>query len=560
MPFSNLWKSMLVLLLLGVACKYTPYLKYYTALPGKYPRFHKHDRLTGSINRYRSCYDVTFYALDITPDINEKKLAGTVDIRFTAQRDFDTLLLDLHPCFHIRKLEAAEGTARYYRKRDALFVVFAKTQQQGNVNTIRISYDGTPITLAGYCTVNWSKDKNNTPWINTLCEGVGARLLWPCKDLLYDEADSSSMRITVPQGLTAVCNGILRSKTDHDSSSTFYWYASNPINVYNLSFAIGDYKRIVIPYKNASGTHDLQAYVLSYREERAKKHLEQLPDQIAFLEKIYGEYPWYNDGYKLAETPGSTSMEHQTAIHYTVRYRNNRFGYDDLLLHETAHEWWGNSVTAADYGDLWLHEGFATYSELLYTEHKAGHESYEGNMQYILSNPGGKAIDNKVPIVKKYGVRYSPLVAKRDDDIYNKGCVTLHSLRWVMQDDSLFFRTLKTFYAAHRKSTVSTAQFIAHVNKMTGKDYNWFFKQYLFDHRVPELNYYITRSAGKQVLHYYWKNTAADFDKAPLRIKCGTAEKLIYPSAKEQEQIIESEEPLQFYPAQIYYTDKLLKS
>lgn len=552
MPLSKAWKSLLVLLLLTAACKYTPYLKYYTALPGKYPRFHKHDRLTGSINRYRSCYDVTFYALDITPDISEKKLAGKVDIRYTALRDFDTLLLDLHPCFKIKKLEAGGQPLKHYRRRDALFVVFKNRQAAGSQNTISVTYEGSPINLAGYCTVNWSKDKNNTPWINTLCEGVGARLLWPCKDLLYDEADSSSMRITVPQGLTAVCNGILRSKTDHDSSSTFYWYASNPINVYNLSFAVGDFKRIVIPYKNASGPHDLQAYVLSYREERAKKHLEQLPDQIAFFEKIYGEYPWYNDGYKLVETPGSTSMEHQTAIHYTARYHNNRFGYDDLLLHETAHEWWGNSITAADYGDLWLHEGFATYSELLYTEHKAGYENYEANMLYMISNPEGKIIKNKVPVVKKYNVRYSPLVAKRDDDIYNKGCVTLHSLRWVMQDDSLFFRTLKTFYAEHKKSTVSTAQFIAHVNKMTGKDYNWFFKQYLFDYRVPELNYYISRSPGKQVLHYYWKNTTADFDKVPMRIKCGTQITIVYPGPKEQQITIDSEEYAGFYRASVY--------
>lgn len=542
------------------ACKYTPYLKYYTALPGKYPRFHKHDRLIGSVNRYRSCYDVTFYGLDIKPDIVNKKLGGSVAIRYNALNDFDTLLLDLHPCYTIRKLDAGNEQVRYKRKRDALFVIFKKTQKAGTQNTITISYEGEPVVLAGYCTVNWNTDKNNNPWINTLCEGVGAHLLWPCKDLLYDEADSSSMRITVPKGLTAVSNGILREKKDSETESVFYWYASNPINVYNLSFAIGNYKRLTFTHTNASGPHELQTYVLAHNEERAKKHFEQLPAQIAFLEKTYGEYPWYNDGYKLVETPGSTSMEHQTAIHYTPRYRNSWMGFDALLMHETAHEWWGNSVTAADYGDLWLHEGFATYSEVLYTEHKTGLGNYQAYMLYLMNNADGKMIHNEVPVVKKYGVRYSPLIAKRDDDIYNKGCVTLHCLRWAMQDDSLFFRTLKTFYGEYKKSQVTTAQFIAHVNKMTGKDYNWLFKQYLFDTRVPELNYAITRLPGKQILQYYWKNTAPEFSQMPLSVKCGSEYKLIYPASAKKELVMESDSSLSFFAPTCYYTLKNLSS
>lgn len=539
--------SLVIVLFAG--CKYTPYLKYYTARKGHYPRFFKHDRLIGSKNHFRTCYDVTHYALDVKPNIEEQRLSATMKISFTALTDFDTLLLDLHPCYKIKSLTAASGTPRFYRRRNALFVVFKTRQQKGTANAISISYEGKPITLAGFCPVVWNTDRNGAPWFATICEGIGAHTLWPCKDLLYDEADSSSMCITVPKGLTAVSNGVLQKTEERGNETAFYWRASNPINVYNLSFAVGNFTKVTKIYENASGLHALTFYLLAHRAADGEKHLEQIKDMFAFLEKTFGEYPWYNDGYKMVQTPGGTSMEHQTSIHYSGIFRNNGMGVDALLLHETAHEWFGNSITAADYGDLWLHESFATYAEWLYTEHKSKPEHYAGFVNYHLVNANGKVIYNKVPIAKKTGVRYMALVAERDQDIYNKGATVLHSLRWAMQDDSLFFRMLKTFYGKHKKSQITTADFIAHVNQVSGKDFGWFFNQYLFDYRVPELNYYISRQGEKQTLHYRWKNTVPGFDKMPLRVMCGAENRLVYPSAVEQVVTLSSAEPVSFFGA-----------
>jgi aminopeptidase N len=521
-----------VLLLTG--CKYTPYLKYYTARKGHYPRFFRHDRLTGSKNHFRACYDVTHYALDVKPNIEEQRLSATMKISFSALTDFDTLLLDLHPCYKIKSLTAASGTPRYYRRRNALFVVFKTRQRKGAANAISISYEGKPITLAGFCPVVWNTDRNGAPWFATICEGIGAHTLWPCKDLLYDEADSSSVCITVPKGLTAVSNGVLQKTEDRGNETAFFWKASNAINVYNLSFAVGNFTKVTKIYENASGSHELIFYLLAHRAADGEKHFEQIKDMFAFLENTFGEYPWYNDGYKLVQTPGGASMEHQTSIHYSGIFRNNGMGVDALLLHETAHEWFGNSITASDYGDLWLHESFATYAEWLYTEHKSKPEHYTGFVNYHLANANGKVIYNKVPIAKKTGVRYMALVAERDQDIYNKGAAMLHSLRWTFQNDSLFFGMVKAYYAKHKKSQITTADFIAHVNQFTGKNYGWFFEQYLFDYRAPEFNYYVTRIGGKQMLHYRWKNTVAGFDKMPVRVMCGNETRLVYPTEEKK--------------------------
>ncbi len=528
--------SLSMLLLSG--CKYGPYLKYYTARKGHYPVFLRHDRLVGSQNNFRTCYDVTHYALDVKPDFAQQRLAATMTISFAALRNFDTLLLDLHPCYKISSLTATTGNVRHYRKRNALFVVFEKSQKNGSANALRISYEGKPITLAGFCPVVWNTDRHGFPWYSTICEGIGAHTLWPCKDLLYDEADSSSVSITVKNGLTAVSNGVLAKTETHGEETTFYWKASNPINVYNISFAVGNFKKVTKVYENATGPHELTFYLLAHRAADGEKHLEQLKDMFAFMENTFGEYPWYNDGYKLVQTPGDASMEHQTSIHYSGIFRNNGMGIDGLLLHETAHEWFGNSITAADYGDLWLHESFATYCEWLYTGHVSKPEHYEGFVSYYLANTGGKIMHNKVPIAKKTGVRYMALVANRDQDIYAKGAAVMHSLRWTFQDDSLFFGMMKSYYQAHKNSQVTTADFIAHVNRYTGKDYGWFFDQYIFDYRVPELDYSVTRVGGNQKLSFRWKNTVSGFTKMPVRVICGGESRLIYPSEKRQDVVL----------------------
>src|ERR1051326_2633157 len=407
------------------SCHVFPYLKYFTTLKdGKFHRFGKHAYLTGSINRYRSCYDVHYYDLDLDVDIVHERIRGRVDIYYSAQANFDTLLLDLHPQLKIDSL--GDKNARCHRNKDALFIIYKDGVRAGERKELSIWYSGKPVNVVGRGAVVWDKDRHGNALVNTTCQGLGAHLWWPCKDLLYDEADSASISVNIPKGLFCVSNGKLRKREVNGRKERFTWFVASTINVYNVSFNIGNYLHFQLPYKNESGLHGLDFYVLPDNYFRAQEQFKQCADVISFYEKMFGEYPWWKDGYKMIETKDKIGgMEHQSAILYGDHYTNTYWGVDYIIVHETAHEWWGNSVTAMDYNDIWLHEGFANYCEFLYLEHKWGHDVYMNAMVNEMYYSG--SIKNKVPVIKPANVRYSAWInAKRDENIYPKGAIFLH--------------------------------------------------------------------------------------------------------------------------------------
>jgi aminopeptidase N len=495
------------------ACNYTPWVKYVVPhRKGHFPKPSKQDKLIGTINPFRTCYDVRFYNIKIKPEISERHFKGEVDIHFKTLRDFDTLLLDLHPSYKITSISSSNSEVKYKHKKNALFVIFKERQKLNTINKISISYEGAPITMFGQSAIRWEKDKNGKPLINCASQGIGSNMLWPCKDILYDEADSSMLTVTVPNNVVAIGNGKLRDKIVKETETDYCWFNSNPINIYNIAFQIGDYVSFSIPNRN--NKPELIAWVLSYNLEKAKLHLAQLSDELKFLEQIYGEYPWYNDGYKIIETPFVGGMEHQTAIACRLSFRNNESGFDDLLVHESAHEWWGNSMTAKDYDDAWLHESFATFSEFLYLEHKNGLHNYMNVMGYLMHSSSAKSLaKNQVPLVKPANMRYCAWAASRDQDIYHKGAFMLHTLRCYFENDGLFFSMLKEFYSKHQKSIITRIDFIDHVNNFKKENLAWFFNQYLHDYRVPVFEYVIssTEKPDRMKLRYRWKNTAKGF-------------------------------------------------
>jgi aminopeptidase N len=228
---------------------------------------------------------------------------------------------------------------------------------------------------------------------------------------------------------------------------------------------------------------------------------------LKFYEEKFGPFPWYADGFKLVESP-YTGMEHQSAIAYGNGYKNTYYGsIDYIILHETAHEWWGNSVTASDLAHAWLHEGFATYAEALYVEKLKGRDAYLDYMLFFQRY----YIINRRPIVAPNGLRYFNY---KDSDIYMKGSWMLHTLRFTINNDSLFFDLIKSFYLRYAQKEITSQAFVDLVNAKTGVDYNWFFKQYLHNRFVPELHYVIQGTT----LYYCWQKTALDFI-LPVRVK-----------------------------------------
>lgn len=485
---------------------------------GKFPKKTEARVLLGNQDsKYRTCYDVTYYNLTVSFGNNLSKdhgIRGVGLIEAKAKADFDTLQIDLAKNLKIKEISfdilKSKGMpddvksfveTNYFRKDNAVFVVMPHAVKTNEVFNLQVFYDGEPAEAKK---APWSggfvrkQDNLKKPWWGVACETEGASLWWPCKDVMNDEPDNGvEIFLIVPKGLTAVSNGMLRDTFSNNFTKEkicWNWHVSYPINIYNITFYIGNYKLLHDTYYSEV-THDtlqLNHYVLGQNYEKAKTHFQQLKNYLAFYEEIYGPYPWYRDGFKLVESPYE-GMEHQSAIAYGNGYHNDpRNGWDYIILHETAHEWWGNSVTANDLSEAWLHEGFATYTEALYMERTKGHDAY---LQYLGINK--LFIVNRRPVVGEKGIRYFNY---HDGDIYNKGAWVLHSLRYAIENDSLFFDILHSFYMENKYSQVSSEKLEELVSRKTGKDFHWFFEQYLYNRFVPELEYCV--KDGK--LFYRW--------------------------------------------------------
>lgn len=483
---------------------------------GKYPELTEARALLGNQeSKYRTCFDVKHYDLTVHfPNdlLQDKKISGFVSISAVATTDFDTLQLDLAPQMEItlfgldsvsqESLNGHEvlvpGIVNYVRRQNAILAKMPHRISAGETFTLLIGFAGIPEDAkrppwrGGFVR---SQDDLKNPWWGVACQSEGASSWWPCKDVVNDEPDSVDLRFSVPENYSVVSNGKIMN------GLKFHWQISQPINLYNITFYIGKYKLLHDTYYSEI-THDtlqLNHYVLEQHYEKAKEHFKQTKEYLAFYEEQFGPYAFYEDGFKLVESPYA-GMEHQSAIAYGNGFKNDpKYGFDYIILHETAHEWWGNAVTATDLADGWLHEGFATYSEALFVEHKSGHEAYENYLWKYRT-----FIINRRPVVAPYGMRYFNF---RDSDIYLKGAWVLHSLRYAMNNDSLFFDVLKTFYTRFKYQNACSADFEKLVSEKTGKDYTWFFDQYLRNRFTPELEY-CTKGG---LLYYRWAKTNGNF-------------------------------------------------
>lgn len=482
---------------------------------GKYPEKTPALALFGESTPVRNSYDVTHYDLSVdfgTDPLKEKSISGTVIITATIVIPTDSFQLDLKENMQLISAEmrmnknAEWSPVRFSWKYNSVFVKADRVIDAGKTVQIKLSYTGTPVDAkrppwrGGFVR---KTDELKRPWMGVACQSEGAGIWWPCKDAMNDEPDSMNIHLTIPKGLTGVSNGRFTDTVSaNEKQTTWSWKLSCPINVYNVTFYIGKFKLLHDTYQSAvtGKVLDLNHYVLDYNYEKAKIHFKQVKEHIKFYEYRFGPYPWYEDGFKLVESPYA-GMEHQSAIAYGNGYKNHyQFAFDYIILHETAHEWWGNSVTASDLADGWLHEGFATYSEALFVEHKYGREKYE---DYLLNQR--LYIINRRPVVGEKGIRYFNY---KDSDIYMKGAWILHTLRNSIKNDTLFFDIIKTFATRYYRSEISSQQFIDLVNEKTGQNYNAFFAQYLNNRFVPEIEFF--EDGG--YLYYRWQKTNPDFD------------------------------------------------
>lgn len=468
----------------------TSRLHYFGETPkksGSYPRFTARDSIAGFLDRDRASYDVTFYELNLTLDPSRNELGGEVIIHFKTVRKLKTFRFDLYDNLKIDTVTFSGKTLPFSRKERAVYSIMPDSLEAGKEYSINVAYHGSPLKAkkppwkGGMI---WKKDKDGNPWIGVTCETEGASIWFPCKDHLSDEPDSVRLQMTVPAGLQVVSNGRLENHFTDRGKETFIWCTRYPVNIYNITFYAGKFAHIAETMPTGQGTLNLDYYVLPDNVSRAKEHFKQVRSVIDIYSRAFGPYPWIREGYKLVESPYE-GMEHQTAIAYGNGYKDTPWlGADYIIVHETAHEWWGNAVSVSDFSDIWLQEGLATYAEMVYLENTKGMDASLMYANYWL----GSTVNNKLPVVGPKDVNYWDY---KDGDAYGKGALVLHTLRNAINDSTVFFDILQTFYREHAaKSHVTTSDFVEVVERKTGKNWDKFFETYLYDRRVPVLKWY----------------------------------------------------------------------
>jgi aminopeptidase N len=478
------------------------------------------DTLRGGLPFERSCYDVTYYNLDLLINIENQSIKGYNEIYFNVLAATSKIQLDLFKNLIIDSISSGNKAIPFKRDGNAFFLFFEHPLQRDSSYQIKIYYEGNPIIAkkapwdGGWV---FSKDSLNRPWVAVACEGIGASLWWPLKDHLSDEPDSMRIHYTVPKEFTAVGNGTLESTSLSGSTKTYHWKVNYPINSYNVTCNVAHYAHIEDSHiqKNLD-TLKIDYYVLDYNKAKAQKHFKQVHPMLTCYETYFGPYPFFKDGYAMVETP-YWGMEHQGAIAYGNDYSNKIIDFDYIIIHESAHEWWGNNVSAKDHAEMWIHESFTTYSENLLVEYIYG---YDMSIRYL--NLNKSLIKNNEPIVGPLGVNYE---GWEDSDMYYKGAWILHTFRSVLNNDSLWFSILKGLQHDMALKTVTTADIIQYINKKTNQDFTNFFIQYLYSAKPPILEFYLEKHKKKFYLNYRWSNTDKNF-KMPIPLNLNISKRI----------------------------------
>ena len=482
------------------------------------------DILRGSYGPYRANNDLLSYALDIRVDPEKKTVSGKNTIRFRMLRDDSRIQIDLYPNMKVERILSGSAELKYNRDEGAVFIDFPGTLKTGRSYSIDFYFSGQPM-ITNFGGLFFKKDKAGRPWIASSCEINGASLLWPSKDQWRDEVESMTISVAVPTGLMDVSNGrFLGSKDLGDGYTRWDWKVDYPINSYGASINIAKYEH----WSEKLGDLPLDFYAMPEDLDKAKKQFEQARGMLEAYQHYFGEYPFKKDGYKLIQTP-YVGMEHQSAIAYGNRFLNGFIGkdyngsgitmrFDYIIIHESAHEWFGNAITANDISDMWIHEGWATYLECLYVEYTYGHDDY---LKYV--NAYKTMVENKTPIVTPRGTSTEPSL-----DQYSKGGLLIHTLRSIVDDDRKWFALIHDLFQHFKYRNVMTEDIVAWFNQKTGMNLTPVFDQYLRHTAIPKLELKFGNDGN---VSYRWKTDEPNF-AMPVKVGTGSDQKIIKPTAE----------------------------
>lgn len=474
------------------------------------------DILRGAYGPFRANNDLLSYDLAIRVDPEKKFISGKNTIRFKMLKDDFRIQLDLISYLNVDKILLGSKELEYTREFNAVIVDFPQPLKRNSVYSVDFYYSGYPRQTKGFGGLAFRKDPSGHHWITTACQGSGAMVWWPNKEQWCDEVENMRLSVSIPSDLVDVSNGRLLGKTDlGDGYTRWDWIIHYPINNYCVSLNIGKY----VHFSDALNDLTLDFYCLPEHLEKAKRQFVQAKPMLQCYQKFFGEYPFKKDGYKLIEVPYS-GMEHQSAVTYGNRFANGylerdwtgvgiSLKFDFIIIHESAHEWFGNSITAADRCDMWIHEGWGTYVEAVYVECMFGREDA---IKYI--NGYKPKIKNEKPIIGPAGVNYRP-----PSDQYFKGALFLNTLRSVVDDDARWWKLVRDFYGQFKYKNIRTDDVVEFFNEKTGKELTPIFDQYLRYTDIPVLELKFQEAEGN--VSYRWKANVKEF---AMPVKAGSKE------------------------------------
>lgn len=490
------------------------------------------DSIKGKITKEREWWNVLHYEIHTVINPADSSIKGFNKITYRALKAEKTLHIDLKQPMVLDSVCHLGKKCKWKQDGDAYFIELSALTDKSIIENITAYFHGKPHVAkvppwdGGMI---WKKDKNNYPWISIACQGMAGSVWFPCKDHMYDEPDSMSFFITAPKELVSVSNGRLRSVTETQNTKTYNWAVVNPINNYNIIPYIGKYVNFTDTFMGEGGKLDLSYWVLDYNLEKAKQQFKQVKSMLHCFEIWFGKYPFYEDGYKLVESP-HLGMEHQSAVAYGNGFVNGYMGrdlsltgwglkWDFIIIHESGHEWFGNNISVKDVADNWVHEGFTAYAENLYTEYLFGKEA---GADYVIGTR--KAIDNDRSIIGDYEVN-------RDGsgDMYYKASNMLHTIRQIVNNDSVWKSFLRDINKVFWHSTTTSKEIEAYMINYLKLDLQKVFDQYLRTTKIPVLEYKLT----KNELSFRWTDCVEGFNM-PVIFKEGAENITVYPTTKYQ--------------------------
>jgi aminopeptidase N len=496
----------------------------------EFPATMRGNILRGQYGPHRANNDLLFYHLDIRIDPDAKKISGKNTVRFKMLKDDTRIQLDLYANLAVDKILLTGTTGpelTYYRDMNTVLVDFPQTLKAGQTYAIDFYYSATHSDTSRLRGLTFAQDPAGRPWIYTTCEGPGAATWWPNKDQWRDEVESMRISVAVPNALTDVSNGKFLGKTDlGDGYTRWDWHVQYPINNYNVSVNIGHY----VTWTEPLGDMPMDFFTLPEDQGKAKPQFAQAKAMLEGFAKFFGEFPFKKDGYKLIQVPYS-GMEHQTAVTYGNGFRNGYGGrdwtgvgisprFDFIVIHESAHEYFGNAVSAADVSDMWIQEGWCTYLEGLYVEHMWGKED---GIKYL--NGYKRMVQHRSTVIQPRGLHRSPM----GNDQYFKGALFINTLRSVVNDDAKWFKLIRDMYDKFKYQNIMTEDMVAFFNQQTGRNFTPLFDQYLRHTQIPTLELKFDEAA--KTVSYRWKADEAGFSM-PVRVGKADAWQIVQPTTE----------------------------